>query len=93
MDPKTMEDAFKILIGQVITVINTQSYVRTLTGYRVDVEVYKAKVISYEGETLKIITEYVKDPRKKMKEKIYQFIPLAQIKRVTISSTEKFIAL
>jgi len=46
MDPKTMEDAFKILIGQVITVINTQSYVRTLTGYRVDVEVYKAKVIS-----------------------------------------------
>jgi hypothetical protein len=93
MDPKSMKEAFEILIGQVVTVVNTQSYVRTLTGYRVDVEVYKAKVVSYEDQTLKIITEYIKDPRKKVKEKIYQFIPLSQVKRVTISSSEKFIAL
>jgi len=93
MDPKTMEDAFRILEGQLVTVINTQSYVRTLTGYKVDVETYKAKVVSFEDDTVKIITEYMKDPVKKVKEKVFQFIPLPQIKRVTISATEKFIAL
>jgi hypothetical protein len=93
MDPKTMSDAFNFLVGQLITVINTQSYVRTLTGYTVDVETYKAKVVSYEDETLKILTEYVKDPRTKTKEKVYQFIPLTQIKRVTISPSEKFLAI
>ena len=91
MDPKTMKEACQLLIGQLVTVINLQSYVRSLTGYKVDVETYKAKVLSYEEDTLKIITEYVKDPHKKVKEKVFQFIPLCQIKRVTMSSSEKFI--
>ena len=93
MDPKTMEDAFSVLVGHLVTVINTQSYERTLTGWKVDVDVYKAKVLSYEKDTLKFITEYVKDPHKKVKEKVFQFIPLSQIKRVTISPTEKFITI
>ncbi len=93
MDPKTMKEALNLIKGQLVTVINTQSYMRTLTGYKVDVEAYKAKIVSYEEETLKILTEYVKDPHKRIKDKVYQFIPLSQIKRVTISSTEKFIAL
>jgi len=93
MDPKSMTEAFQFLTGQLVTIINTQSYVRTLTGYKVDVETYKAKIISFEDNTLKILTEFVKDPHKKIKEKIYQFIPVAQIKRVTMSPTEKFVAL
>lgn len=93
MDAKTMDDILTALIGQIIMVINPQSYVRTLTGYEVDVETYNAKVISYEGNTLKILTEYMRDPHKKSKEKVYQFIPLQQIRRVTVSKTERFITL
>lgn len=93
MEAKSVDEVLQALVGQVVTVINPQSYVRTLTGYEIDVETYASKVISYEGKTLKILTEYVRDPHKKAKEKVYQFIPLQQIKRVTISKTEKFITL
>lgn len=93
MEAKSVDEVLQALVGQIVTVINPQSYVRTLTGYEIDVETYASKVISYEGKTLKILTEYVRDPHKKAKEKVYQFIPLQQIKRVTISKTEKFITL
>lgn len=93
MEANSIDDVLQVLVGQIVTVINPQSYVRTLTGYTIDVETYAAKVTAYEGNTLKILTEYVRDPHKKIKEKVYQFIPKEQIKRVTISKHERFISL
>ena len=93
MDAKTIQEVLNVLSGQLVTVINPQSYIRTLTGYEVDVETYTAKVISFEGDTLKILTEYVRDPHKKAKEKVYQFIPSQQIRRITISKSERFLTL
>ena len=93
MEAKTMTDVLEGLKGQIVTIINPQSYFRTLTGYKIDVETYTAKVISFEERTLKILTEYVRDPHKKSKEKVYQFISLEHIKRITISQSERFITL
>lgn len=93
MDAKSMNDILQALMGQVVTVVNPQSYIPTLTGYKIDVETYKAKVVSYEDNTLKVLTEYMRDPHKKVKEKVYQFVPREQIKRVTVSQTERFITL
>ncbi|MBU0755930.1 MAG: hypothetical protein KJ645_12375 [Planctomycetes bacterium] len=93
MDAKTISEVCKTLVGQVVTVINPQSYIPTLTGYKIDVQTYKAKVIGYDGETLKILTEYMSDPHKRVKEKAYQFVPGQQIRRITISQSERFISL
>ncbi len=93
MDAKSIDEMLKALEGQVVTVINTQSYIRTLTGYKIDVETYKAKIVSYADRSLKILTEYVRDPHKKAKEKVFQFVPIEQVKRVTISQSERFITL
>ncbi|MHC4944786.1 MAG: hypothetical protein ACYTG7_17360 [Planctomycetota bacterium] len=93
MDAKTIDDVCKTLVGQVVTIINPQSYIPTLTGYKIDVQTYKAKVLGYEGHTLKILTEYISDPHKKVKEKAFQFIPGQQIRRVTISQSDRFISL
>lgn len=93
MDAKTMEDVLKALEGQVITIINPESYVRTLTGYKMDMETYAAKIISFEAGTLKILTEFMRDPQKKEKEKIFQFIQIDKIKRIGISKKDRFIFL
>lgn len=93
MDAKSMEEVCKALIGQVVTVINPQSYIPTLTGYKIDVQTYKAKIVSFEDKTLKILTEYMSDPHKKVKEKAYQFIPIQQVRRVTVSQSDRFISL
>lgn len=93
MDAKSINEVCTSLIGQVVTVINPQSFITTLTGYKIDVQTYKAKVVSYEDHTLKILTEYMSDPHKKVKEKAFQFIPGQQIRRITISQSERFISL
>jgi len=93
MEAKTLDDILTALVGQIVTVIKPQSYIRTLTGYEVDIETYNAKVLSYEGNTLRVLTEYVKDPHKKAKDKVYQFLPAHQIRRITVSKTERFITI
>ena len=93
MDAKSLKEILQALTGQVVTIVNPQSYIPTLTGYKIDVETYKAKIISFEDDTLKILTEYLRDPHKKLKEKVYQFVPREQVKRVTVSQSERFITL
>ena len=93
MEAKSIEDILKSLEGQIVSVVNPQSYIRTLTGYTVDLETYNAKVISSEKGTLKLLTEYVHDPHRNVKEKGLQFIPMDRVKRIGISKTEKFIFL
>jgi hypothetical protein len=81
------------LTGQIVTIINPLSYIPTLTGCKVDTETYKAKVISCENGILKILVEYVSDPRKNIREKAYQFIPIDQIKRIMVSKSERIVTL
>ena len=52
MEAKSMKAVLQALQGQVVTVINPQSFFRTLTGYKVDVETYAAKVVSFEDDFL-----------------------------------------
>ena len=93
MEAKSMKEILKALEGQIVSVVNPQSYVRTLTGYSLDVETYNAKVVSFENDTLKLLTEYLHDPRTKTKAKGFQFIHIDNVKRVGVSKTEKFIFL
>jgi hypothetical protein len=93
MDTKSLDEILSNLIGTVVMVINLESYRSTLTGYKVEPETYKAKIMSYEDGTLKLLIEYLRDPRKKVKEKAYQFVPLQHIKRVSVSKNERFITI
>lgn len=93
MIAKKFEEILGDLIGQVITVVNPQSYIPTLTGYRIDVETYKAKVLSCENGILRILIDYLKDPRKNLKERAFQFIPIDQVKQVMISKNDRFLTL
>jgi hypothetical protein len=93
MDARTIEDVLKVLEGQIVTIVNPQSYVRTLTGFTIDEETYSAKIISFESGTLKVLIEYIFDPKTKAKEKMYEFIRVDHIKRVAIAKTDKLIIL
>jgi hypothetical protein len=93
MDVNTVEEAIKALVGNIVTIINPHSYIRTLTGYKIDAEAYKGKIVSIEQGTVKILTEFTNDPHNNSKEKALQLIPTNQIKRVTISQKAKFLTL
>ncbi len=89
----TLEEALKALEGQVVTVVNPHSFMQTLTGLKIDTEAYPAKIISFTGDTLKILTEFVRNPQKQEKEKVYQFIKTHQIKRIGVSKAERYLFL
>jgi hypothetical protein len=91
MDFNTVEEAIKALIGKVVTIINPYSYITTLTGYKIDAEAYRGKIVSIEEGTVKIVTEFIKDPQKEIKAKALQLIPVNHIKRVSISPNEIFL--
>ena len=93
MNSRSFHAVLKTLIGQVITVINPSSYIPTLTGFRIDAETYQAKVISTEGDTLRILIDYISNPQNKAKEKAYQYIPIDQIKHVQVSKTARHVML
>jgi len=93
MDAKSFQDVLKNWIGQVITVINPSSYIPTLTGFRIDAESYKAKVISTEDNTLRIMIEYLSNPHKKSREKALQYIPIEQIRQVQVSKNDRLVLL
>ena len=93
MDARTIEEVLKVLEGQVVTIVNPQSYVRTLTGFTIDEETYSAKVMSFDSGTLKVLMEYIVDPKSKIKEKMFEFIRVDHIKRVAISKADKLIIL
>ena len=93
MDARTIEDVLKVLEGQVVTIVNPQSYIRTLTGFTIDEETYSAKVMSFDSGTVKVLTEYTVDPKTKAREKMFQFVRVDHIKRVAISKTERLIFL
>ena len=93
MDAQSFGEVLCGLRGQVVTVVNQQSYIPTLTGFKVDVESYKAKVVSCDNGILRILIDYLKDPRRKIKEKAYQIIPIEQIKQVMISKTERLVTI
>lgn len=93
MCSKSFEDVLKDCVGKVITVINPSTYIPTLTGYKIDATSYKAKVISCEDGILRILIDYLSDPRQSKKEKAYQFVPTDQIKRIMVSKSERFVTI
>lgn len=93
MNTDALDQILSNLSGNIVTVVNPQSYTPTLTGYKIDASAYKAKVVSCEKGILKLLMDYLSDPHKKVKERAYQFIPVNWIKRVMISKSDKLISL
>ena len=93
MEAKTMAEVLSAMEGKIVTIINPESYIRTLTGYKIDMETYNAKIVSFKVDTLQIMTEFTRDVHKKEKDRIFQFIRIERIKRLGLSKTERFIFL
>ena len=89
----SLEKVLSTLVGHIITVVDPQTYAPTLTGYEIEPTAYKAKVISCENGILRLLLEYLSDPRNKTKERAQLFVPVDQIKRVMVAKSQKLVSL
>jgi hypothetical protein len=89
--PATFDAVLRAMTGKVVTFVNPESYEDAPVGYRLTTGFYKAKVIAVGTDYLSVATELVHRRGEKEKEPVRQFIPLAQIKRISVMKGERLI--
>ena len=91
VEDKSFQDLLKSLMGQVVTMVNPESYEDAPVGHQIRAGFYKAKPIGLGKDYLIVATEYVHTGREASKEPVRQYIPLTNIKRISIMKGEKLI--
>lgn len=88
----TFREILESLTGKVITMVNPESYEDAPVGHRLTTGFYKAKIVTVGEDFMTVATEYV-HRGDQSKEPVRQFIPLANIKRISVMKGERIIHL
>jgi hypothetical protein len=91
--PATFREVLESFAGKVVTIVNPESLEDAPVGRRLSAGFYRGKVLSIENDYLVLATEYVHRRGDKGKEPVRQFVPMHQIKRVSVMRSERMIHL
>ena len=93
MEDRTFQELLKSLIGQIVTIVNPESYEDAPVGHQIRAGFYRAKPVGLGKDYLVVATELIHPakPGDQQKEPVRQYIPIDQIKRVSILKTERLI--
>ncbi len=86
-----LRDVLEKLVGKVVLVVNPESYRKTPIGFSIEKETYRAKVKALHDDCIEVRCEFVTDARKGTKEVTAQYIPIAQVKRLSVGQTDRYI--
>ena len=93
VDLSSFHGVLAALVGQILTVSNTESYEDVPMGHRIAPAVYKAKLTSVKTDYLTLVTDFKHASGEIHHESAKQFIPLSRVKRVSVMKSEKIIHL
>ena len=79
------------LVGKVVLIVNPESYRKTPIGFSIEKETYRAKVKAIHEDCVEVRCEFITDPRKGTKEVTAQFIPMNQVKRISVSQSDRYL--
>jgi len=88
VEDRSFVDVLRSLIGKVVTVVNPESYEDAPIGHQIRAGFYRAKPVGLGRDYLIVVTEY---KHKTDKEPVKQYIPIANIKRVSLMKSELLI--
>jgi hypothetical protein len=89
IEDKAFLDIIKSLLGKTVTVVNPESYEHAPVGFTLKAGFYRAKVTGMGQDYLILVTEMRKG--KDSGDVVKQFLPLRQIKRVSVMKLERLI--
>jgi hypothetical protein len=93
MDSKCFRDILKTLVGNVITVVNPESYEEMPVGHQIKPGFYRAKVLTLGEDFIAVVSEHQHAGKNAKKEPVKQFVPIREIKRLSILKSERLIHL
>ncbi len=92
-EDRSFADVLRSLIGQTVTIANPESFEHAPVGRQIKAGYYRGKPVAMGRDYLTVVTEMAQGGKSSAKEPVKQFIPLAQIKRVSIRKTERILHL
>lgn len=93
IEDRSFHELLRSLTGQIVTIVNPESYEDAPVGHQIRTGFYRAKPIGLGEDYLILATEMVRKGPVSGKEPVRQFIPLSRIKRISILKNEKLIHL
>ena len=89
MEDRQFLDILRALVGKTITVVNPESYESAPVGYRLTTGFYRGKLTALGRDYLVMMTEF--ERKKGSPEPVKQYIPIQQIKRISLMAKETVI--
>ncbi len=90
-EDRDFHDLIKSLIGQIVTIVNPESYEDAPVGHQIRAGFYRAKPIGLGRDYLIVSTTMQHRGKSEEKEPVRQYIPLSQIRRISLMKSEKLI--
>ena len=91
IEDKHFLDILRALLGKTITVVNPESYETAPVGYKLTTGFYRGKVTALGRDYIVMVTEM--ERKKTSNEPVKQFIPIKQIKRISVLQKERVLHL
>jgi hypothetical protein len=93
IEDKSFNDILKAMLGNVVTVVNPESYEEMPVGHQIKPGFYRAKLLTIGRDYLAVVSEFQHAGKAAKKEPVKQFIPLSRIKRISVMKAERLIHL
>ena len=90
VEDKVFLDLIKALLGKTVTIVNPESYEHAPVGFTLKAGFYRAKVTGMGRDFLTLVTE-MKKGRESNGEPVKQFLPIKQVKRISMTKTERLL--
>jgi hypothetical protein len=90
VEDKTFLDLLKSSLGKTFTIVNPESYEHAPVGFTIKAGYYRAKLAGMGQDYLILVTE-MKKGKNDPGEPVKQFLPISQVKRISMMRTERML--
>ena len=88
---RSFHDILAALVGQVVTVVTSESFEDAAVGRQLRSNDFRARVSGIGSDHLILVTEFQRRGKDSTKEPVKQFVPLARIKRLSVMKNERIL--
>jgi len=88
---KEFADILRSMIGNVVTIVNPESYESVPVGHQIKPGFYRAKLLTIGRDFVAVVSEFQHAGKGGKKEPVKQFIPMSRIKRVSVMKSDRLI--
>ncbi|MEZ5966892.1 MAG: hypothetical protein R3F56_23835 [Planctomycetota bacterium] len=90
---KSFLDVLDSHVGHEFTIVNPQSYEETGLGHAIRPDWYKGKLVATGPDFVVLVVRYEHTGKDAVPEHAEQYVPLSQIKRISILKSGRFLHL